>query len=81
MKLNERFNIFDVITQNQTNIINNRNKYRREIVNVFVFATFDVKTRYYNRYKTVKMKSDNKTYIKLYKRYHLLELKNAKLFN
>ena len=63
------------------NIIDNRNKYRREAVNALVFATFDIKTRYDNRYKTVEMKSDNKTYIKLHKRYHLFKLKNAKLFN
>ena len=27
------------------------------------------------------MKFDNKEYIKLYKKYHLFELKNTKLFN
>ena len=27
------------------------------------------------------MKFDNKAYIKLYKKYHLFKLKNAKLFN
>ena len=27
------------------------------------------------------MKFDNKAYIKLYKKYHLFELKNVKLFN
>ena len=72
MKLNEEFNIFDVIAQNQINIIDNRNKYRQEVVNVFIFAIFDIKTRYDNRYKFIKIKSDDKAYIKLYKRYHYL---------
>ena len=73
--------MFDVIVQNQINIIDNRNRYRREIADVLIFAIFDTKTRYDNRHKIIKMKFDNKTYIKLYKKYHLFELKNAKLFN
>ena len=81
MKLNKELNVFDVIIQNQINIIDNRNKYRRKVVNAFVFAIFNIKTRYDNRYKVVKMKFDDKVYIKLYKRYYLFELKNAKLFN
>ena len=81
MKLNKQFNVFDVIIQNQINIINNRNKYRRKAADVLVFAIFDIKTHYNNRYKTVKMKFDNKVYTELYKRYYLFELKNAKLFN
>ena len=81
MKLNEELDVFDVIIQNQINIIDNRNRYRREVVNAFVFTIFDTKTHYDNRYKVIKMKFDNKAYIKLYKRYHLFELKNAKLFN
>ena len=81
MKLNEELNVFDMIIQNQTNIIDDRNKYRRKVVNAFTFAIFDIKTRYNNRYKVVKMKFDNKAYIKLYKRYHLFKLKNAKFFN
>ena len=44
MKLNEKFNVFDVIVQSQTNIINNQNKYRRKAVNVFAFTRFDIKT-------------------------------------
>ena len=63
------------------NIIDNRNRYRREAVDVFAFATFNIKTRYDNRYKIVEMKSDNKVYIKLYKKYYLSELKNARFFN
>ena len=63
------------------NIINNRNKYRRKVVNVFVFAIFNAKARYDNYYKTIEIKSDDKAYIKLYKKYHLFELENAKLFN
>ena len=74
MKLNKEFNIFDVIVQSQTNIINNRNKYRREAVDALVFAIFNIKTRYDNRYKVIKMKFDNKAYIKLYKKYHLFKL-------
>ena len=81
IKLNKELDVFDVIIQNQTNIIDNRNKYRRKAVNVFIFATFDAKTRYDNRYKVVKMKFDDKTYIKLYKKHRLFKLKNAKLFN
>ena len=81
MKLNEEFDIFDMIAQNQINIINNRNEYRREAINAFIFAIFNIKTHYDNRYKVIKMKFDNKAYIKLYKRYYLFELKNAKLFN
>ena len=81
MKLNEGLDIFDVTIQNQTNIIDDRNKYRREVADAFAFATFDTKTRYDNRYKAVKMKFDDKAYIKLYKKYHLFELENAKLFN
>ena len=81
MKLNKELNVFDVIIQNQINIINNRNKYRREAADALAFATFNIKTRYDNRYKVIKMKFDNKVYIKLYKRYHLFKLKNAKLFN
>ena len=81
MKLNKEFDIFNVIVQNQIDIINNRNKYRRKAVDVFVFTIFDKKTHYDNRYKVIKMKSDNKTYIKLYKKYHSFKLKNAKLFN
>ena len=81
MKSNKKLNIFDVIVQNQINIINNRNKYRREVVNALIFAIFDIKTHYDNRYKVVKMKFDNKAYIILYKKNHLFELKNAKLFN
>ena len=63
------------------NIINNRNKYRREVVNALIFTIFDIKTHYDNRYKAIKIKFDNKAYTKLYKKYHLFELKNAKLFN
>ena len=63
MKLNKEFDIFDIIIQNQINIINNRNKYRREVVDVLVFAIFNIKTRYDNRYKVTKMKFDNKAYI------------------
>ena len=48
MKLNKEFNVFDVITQNQIDIINDRNKYRRDIVDVFVFAIFNIKARYDN---------------------------------
>ena len=81
MKLNEGLDVFDVIIQNQINIIDNRNRYRREVVNAFVFTTFNIKTHYDNRYKAIKMKFDNKVYIKLHKKYHLFELKNAKFFN
>ena len=81
MKLNKEFDVFNVTVQNQMNIINNRNKYRREVVDALVFATFDTKTRYDNRYKIIKMKFDDKVYIKLHKGYHLFELKNAKFFN
>ena len=81
MKLNEKFDIFDVIAQNQINIIDDRNKYRRKVTDALAFAIFDIKTRYDNRYKVIKMKFDNKAYVKLYKKYHLFELKNAKLFN
>ena len=81
MKLNEKFKVFDVIAQSQMNIIYNQNKYRRKIINVLVFAIFDIKTRYDNHYKVIKMKFDYKVYIKLHKKYHLFELKNAKLFN
>ena len=81
MKLNKELDIFNVIIQNQINIIDDRNKYRREAVNALVFTTFNTKTRYDNRHKIIKMKFDDKTYIKLYKKYHLSELKNAKLFN
>ena len=81
MKLNKELDIFDVIIQNQINIINNRNRYRREAADALVFVIFDIKTRYDNRYKVIKMKFDDKVYIKLHKKYHLFELKNAKLFN
>ena len=81
MKLNKKLDIFDVTVQNQINIIDDRNRYRRKVANAFIFATFDIKTRYDNRYKIIKMKFDDKFYIKLHKKYHLFELKNAKLFN
>ena len=81
MKLNKGLDVSDVIIQNQINIIDNRNKYRREVVDVLVFAIFDIKIRYNNRHKVIKMKFGDKAYIKLHKRYHLFELKNAKLFN
>ena len=61
------------------NIIDDRNKYRREIANVFAFAIFDAKTYYNNYYKVIKMKFNDKAYIKLHKRYHLFKLKNAKI--
>ena len=70
-----------MITQSQINIIDNRIKNRREIVNALVFATFDIKIHYDNHYKIIKMKFNNKAYIKLHKRYYLFKLKNAKLFN
>ena len=81
MKLNKGFDVFDVIIQSQINIIDNRNKYRRKAVNAFAFAIFNIKTHYDNRYKAIKMKFDNKVYIKLHKRYYLFKLENAKLFN
>ena len=81
MKLNEKLNISDVIIQSQTDIIDDRNKHRRKVVDALAFAIFDIKTRYDNRYKAVKIKFDDKVYIKLHKRYHLFKLKNAKLFN
>ena len=81
MNLNKEFNVFDVIAQSQINIIDNRNKYRREAADALVFAIFDIKTRYDSRYKVIKMNFDDKVYIKLYKKYYLLELKNAKFFN
>ena len=34
MKLNKEFDIFDVIAESRINIINNRNKYRREVIDV-----------------------------------------------
>ena len=81
MKLNEEFDVFDVIIQNQINIIDNRNRYRREAADAFAFAIFDIKTYYDNRHKVIKIKFDDKVYIKLYKKYHLSKLKNAKFFN
>ena len=81
MKSNEKFDVFDVITENQIDIIDNRNKYRRNVVDVFIFATFDAKAHYDNRYKVIKMKFNNKAYIKLHKKNHLFKLKNAKHFN
>ena len=65
IKLNEEFNIFDVIIQNQINIINNRNKNYQEVVDVFIFTIFDIETHYNNRYKVVNMKFNHKAYIKL----------------
>ena len=81
MKLNEELNVFNMIIQSQINIIDNRNRYRREAVDVLVFMTFDAKTRYNTRHKAIKMKFDDKAYIKLHKEYHLRKIKNAKLFN
>ena len=54
MKLNKEFDIFDVIIQNQIDIINNRNKCRQKTADVFAFAIFDTKTHYDNRYRIVK---------------------------
>ena len=64
-----------MIIQNQIDIIDNRNKNRREINNAFIFVIFDIKIRYNNHYKIIKMKFNNKIYIKLHKKYHLFKLK------
>ena len=81
MKLNEKFNVFDVTVQKQIDIINNRSKNHRKAADALVFAIFDTKTHYNNHYKIIKIKPNDKTYIKLHKRYHLFKLKNIKLFN
>ena len=58
MKSSKEFDVFDVISESQINIIDNRNKNRRKIVNAFVFAIYNIKIRYNNHYKVIKMKFD-----------------------
>ena len=81
MKLNNEININNVVIKKQIDIINDKNQNCQKVINSLIFVIVKMKIKYNKKHKSLIMKFDNKTYVKLYHEYKFSKLKNIKLFN
>ena len=80
-KLNDGSDVTDVLAKDQTDVVNDRARYRQEASDALAFAAVDAKFRYDSKHKALVMEKGDKAFVKLHRGYRLPGLENAKLSN